>query len=135
MAMTNKSKSKASVSKLRGDPFFTVAVSRGGSYLVSTLTAESRSKQLLETVKDFIGQFGPTELPYFLDEVESWLASRGHQVCAAAVAHFREHGTPPPAPASAPRGGRAKARLVPRSTFSTSPADNEQQEPDFEAVA
>jgi hypothetical protein len=135
-------KSKTSNSKLRGETFFNLAVARGGSYLVSTVSAEGRAKQLQESVSEFIKQFGANELQYFLEEMENWLAARGYDACVAAVAYFREHGAPPPAPVSTPKAGRAKLKQQPPSqltsrsaTVRKTPGDEARLESDYVAVA
>jgi hypothetical protein len=135
-------KSKTSNSKLRGETFFNLAVARGGSYLVSTVSAEGRAKQLQESVSEFIEQFGANELQYFLEEMEIWLAVRGYDACVAAVAYFREHGAPPPAPVATPKAGRAKLKQPPPSqltsrsaTVRKTPGDEARLKSDYVAAA
>jgi hypothetical protein len=110
--MPVKKNSKTSISKLRGETFFNLAVARGGSYLVSTVGAEGRCRQLQDSVNEFVKQFGGAELHYFLEELENWLAARGYDVCVADVAYFRQHGAPPPVPVAAPKSTRVKTKPV-----------------------
>ena len=99
-------------SQLRVDPFFTLAVARGGSYLVSTINAQGRARQLRETVDDFVCEFDAEDLDFFLEELEGWLASRGHAEGVATVAYYRTHGAPPPVPEPPVKPMRARTRTT-----------------------
>jgi len=74
---------------------YPVEIARGGSYLVSTTTPESRNATLTEMVQDFVEIYSESNLPTFLSSVEGWLVSRDHAELAAAVAYYRENGKPP----------------------------------------
>jgi hypothetical protein len=91
-------------------PTYALALARGGSYLLSTVTPEGRAKQLMETVQDFVNQFGNRDLPCFLGDLENWLAVRNNSDGVAAVSYYKEHGTPPPVPVAVTKDSRSRGR-------------------------
>jgi hypothetical protein len=103
-----------------------MVLARGGSYMVSSLTLESRIKQLAETVGDFRGEFGPTALPRFLKELENWLLARGERAGAQVVAYYREHGTMPPLPVPVDKAAKRRVRVTePRKVGARAENDEE----------
>jgi hypothetical protein len=81
-----------------------LAVARGGSYLASTTTEESRARQLQATVDDFVKSFDAKELHFFLEDIRDWLRSRKNMAGVEAVSYYLVHGAPPPLPEPVKRG-------------------------------
>jgi hypothetical protein len=74
---------------------YSLEIARGGSYLASTITAQSRDATLTETVQNFVYLHGKAHLPAFLSAVEDWLLHRNYEKLAEVVAYYREHGKTP----------------------------------------
>lgn len=79
-----------------GCSVYGLAVARGGSYLASTSTEESRARQLQATVDDFVKSFDGDELHFFLEDIRDWLRNRKNSAGVDAVTYYLEHGTTPP---------------------------------------
>lgn len=90
-----------------------LAVARGGSYLASTSTEESRARQLQATVDDFVKTFDGSELHFFLEDIRDWLRSRKNTAGADAVTYYLEHGRPRPLPEPVKNGKTRKALVKP----------------------